>query len=441
MISRATPSARRRRGARHSLLVLLAGFPVSSSSAGELTVTATSDPVVVTLDGRVVGTTPLEAGPLPAGVYELGVRASPLAANAFSRRLEVPATGGVAVRVDWARQWADVAPLAAGADARAESSPPGQPAGELYVAAEAPGAAVWLDGVDTGRITPVLLPSVPAGVHAVEVRTACARASGKPVIVVGQISRVELVLQEGQGALDVRSDPPDATVLLDDLEVGRTPYATASVACGAHRLALRAPGHVEAAMTIETPAFETTALTISLEAQAYGALVVAPTPLEAVVEVDGVTVGAGPRTIAPIGAGEHQVRVSVDGYVPDARTIAVAPDATTRIDVILQRPPAPRPQGRRIALSAAVTAGGLAAAGLAGWTYAEAHQQFQTYLTTRDDGAAAAFYDAEVAPRRTAAVIEGIAALGLLGTGAGLWITTELALTPAPGGLVLSGRW
>jgi hypothetical protein len=87
----------------------------------------------------------------------------------------------LAVRVDWAGRRVNAEPMVAVAVAVAASaSPSAAPAGEFYVAAEAPGGAVRLDAADTGRVVPVLLPGIPAGFHRrVEVRTGCARASAK----------------------------------------------------------------------------------------------------------------------------------------------------------------------------------------------------------------------------------------------------------------------
>ncbi|MFH1469396.1 MAG: PEGA domain-containing protein [Pseudomonadota bacterium] len=354
------------------------------------------------------------------------------------------------VRVDWPAQRLIVgevepAPLPAtqepvlpAASAPAPAPPP--PAGDLFVAADVEGATVLLDGEESGR-TPLLLKAVPEGDHRLDLRTPCARSHQDVQVVRDVVTRAELVLERGKGAMNVTSLPSRASVWLDGVEVGFSPLQL-EVECGSHAVEVRSVGFLPEARTLDVPAFETVPVAVELDAERFGRLSVLPTPVEATVTLDGVVLGTGPRTVDPVSAGPHDLTVSAAGYQADGRAVDVAPDTVTRVEVTLPpvAPPNRVPWGR-IVLDSAPAAGGIALGVLALGAHREARDAYDRFLAVDSDQEAARIWDEEVAPARDRSVVEGIAAgVLLLGSGV-LWWTTDFTLVIGPGAARLEASW
>ena len=90
----------------------------------------------------------------------------------------------------WAED-GDVPPKASQAALEAESN------GDLYVAAEASGAKILLDGENTNERTPAWLRGLSAGEHVVVVRSRCQGAKAKVTVHAGLENKIELNMVEG----------------------------------------------------------------------------------------------------------------------------------------------------------------------------------------------------------------------------------------------------
>jgi PEGA domain-containing protein len=136
---------------------------------------------------------------------------------------------------------------AASTDATAHPVAPQQLAlvpgrGGLYVHADTVGAEVWLDGKETGQVTPAQLIDVKPGVHEVEVRTATRTGRASVEVFPAVLSPVRVGLQKPrQLMVMLQSEPSGASLELDGIAVGTTPHALEQVEAGPHRLRLTHP--------------------------------------------------------------------------------------------------------------------------------------------------------------------------------------------------------
>lgn len=346
--------------------------------AGDLLVASTGAPVVVMRGAELVGTTPLTLADLPAGTVDLGFRDAPLSATAFTQRVTIPATGAVRLDVDLPARVATATAVAPAAPPTASASPatspaaspasppapapapakPPPPAGDIFVASTPAGATIYLDNAEIGQVTPFLVRAVAVGKHTVEARTACARGSTSLTVADQVIARADLTLTERPGSLAVSAGPPGTLVVLDGANVGTAPVAVKTVTCGQHALAIRAPGYLESTLTLDVhgdeavnvavgygtvappPARAGTTVPLILKKEEFGTLVLDVTPLETTLAVDGVSVGAGPRSLEHVAAGPHTVLGTLDGHTPLTVEVTVAPDVVTRATLTLVPAPA-----------------------------------------------------------------------------------------------------
>ena len=415
------------------LLSLASGLLGRASWAGDVEVRSKGAPVVVVRDGAVLGTTPLTLRDLPEGTIQLGFREGPLAATAFTQLVPVPAKGLVVWEVD--------APSRIARSVEAGAASPAAPVatatagvGDLYVSSEPSGAAVWLDGLATGQVTPAMLRGVAVGRHVVQVRTDCARGEAELNVSAGLITRGELRPTPGTGSLDVSGTPAGAVVLLDGVEVGALPTHLDGLGCGEHQLTARAPGYLEASKTVGVLAFDRATVQLDLAREEYGTLVVDITPLDGLVSIDGLDLGAGPRTLDRIAAGPHKVTGSLDGYAPQTADIAVPPNAIARVNLALvaakpETSSAPRPDRDvpwgRVALNVGVSGLAVGAGTIALNRYQDGAAAYDTYLLTSDSDRAQRIYDDEVAPARKEAILWGGVAGVSAVSAAVLWLRTD----------------
>jgi hypothetical protein len=114
--------------------------------------------------------------------------------------------------------------------------------GGLYVHTDVAGAEVWLDGKETGQVTPAQLIDVKPGVREVEVRTATRVGRASVEVFPAVLSPVRVGLQKPrQLTVTIQSAPSGASLEVDGAAVGTTPHALEQVEAGPHRLRLTHP--------------------------------------------------------------------------------------------------------------------------------------------------------------------------------------------------------
>lgn len=463
-----------------SFLLLL-----SSAWAGDLVVQSTGGPVVVMKGTEVLGTTPLTVKDLPTGKMELGFREHTLSATVFTQKVFIPQTGATVLEVNLTERTAlpvvpaaapPPAPVAVAPAAPAPAAPPPPPpapSGDLYVVSTPAGAMIWLDGADADHLTPFMLRGVAPGKHHVQVRGDCTRAEADVTVTVGGIARAELTPVAGKGTLSVASATPGARVLVDGAEMGKAPQTVKDLGCGDHTVTLRAPGYLEANRTVRVPAFENVPVDLQLQKEEFGTLVLDVTPLEVNVAVDGIGVGAGPRTLDHIAAGPHKVAGTLEGYTPATVDVTVPANGMQRLDLTLKPPveapsafaavaarnaaetkkpaPAPKPtpaakplpaapvapaaaakppsgkpsNAPRLVLDVGVTALGVAGLTAGALSFVEQSDAFERYQTVEDNAEAERIYTEEVQPAALRTYVFGGVGLAALAGATGLWITTE----------------
>lgn len=303
-------------------------------------------------------------------------------------------------------------------------------AGDVFVKADQDGARIFVDGVDTGLLTPAVVEGLPAGAHEIKVLgEGCSKGLSEVLVREHAIERLDLTLFEGTGLLTVLSTPVGARVSVDGQPLGEAPLQGQPVSCGLHLVEAGLEGYRAEQVQLEVGVDESHELVFTLEKSVTGSLVVMVEPLEAEVRVDGAPVGTGPLTLDSVEMGQHTVTASARGFEDGAVTVSVPKGGAVRADLVLT--PVPR-LGERLqplkrvhwgtlgASSVFVGAGVLfALKSRSAWTDASAAYEEYVGLSYADDPAGFYAEQVEANQRRArvyagTAVVMGVGSLGTL---------------------------
>jgi glutaredoxin-related protein len=153
----------------------------------------------------------------------------------------------------------------------------------------------------------------------------------------------------------VRSTPSGARVFVDGRDVGRTPASVSDLPRGSHRVRVAQDGFVTEDRRVVIAGTGSQALNLTLErpraagaAKPPGAPVSATTgtlttqlkvesrPTNARVYVDGRLIGTTPLALEQVEAGEHNIRLELDGYRSWSTVVQIVEGQGTRVGASLE---------------------------------------------------------------------------------------------------------
>ena len=214
----------------------------------------------------------------------------------------------------------------------------------LVVATTPPGAEVLIADAVVGQ-TPLEIPDLPAGAYDLTLRHDHYETLSETITVPdpadpeGVEIHLQRTLARATGALTVVTEPARAWIEHDGERLAeRTPTTIRGLPAGPLKLTVGAQAHQPLQVSAVVPGNGVGVLELTLISNVvYGALTLELTPADAAVTLPDLELpyAAGMR----IPEGRHRVRVSRDGYMPEARTVEVA--GVTRSPISLIRNPQP----------------------------------------------------------------------------------------------------
>lgn len=233
-------------------------------ASGEVLITTSPAGAAVMVDGKALGAAPLTARGLEPGGHVVEARAEGYA----------PRTAAVTVSAG------EIATVTLTLD-RVQQKPRG---GTLQVISTPQPVDLFLDGTFRGK-TPLTLEDLADGTHIVSARWPGHTTAEREVpIRAGQITTIKLALAEqkepapaslavkaGGGNLLVVSSVRNASVYLDGVLVGQTPYAEPDVEAGPHRVRVAYPGYADLLETFRIRAGKTVRVTAMLRPEGSAA--------------------------------------------------------------------------------------------------------------------------------------------------------------------------
>jgi len=227
---------------------------------------------------------------------------------------------------------------------------------QFAVMSEPAGATVSIDGQELGT-TPLLAPC-PEGEHVLVIeKKGFARAQRTVQFSKDRSTEMTFTLQPlpPEPALAVTTEPSGALVVVDDKELGKTPFIGV-VPSGEHVLVLRLEGRRTAQAQIMMPEDRDLDLRFTLdEAKTARAPVIAVSsePTGAAVLVDDREAGKTPY-LSVLAAGEHKLKLAHPGFLPYEKTLSMPGDHDLEVTLALvPEPPAPGPSKVTIAVEPA----------------------------------------------------------------------------------------
>ena len=139
------------------------------------------------------------------------------------------------------------------------------------------------------------------------------------------------------GQLTVSTSPSGASVYIDKTYKGTTPI-TFSLSPGTHSLKITMSGYEDHSESVIITAGQTISRSVTLhKPDNYGTLVVTSEPDNAYVYLDGSGVGRTAVTLKNIAVGNHQIRLTANGFTEWTTTKYVYANGVTTVHATLQR--------------------------------------------------------------------------------------------------------
>lgn len=215
----------------------------------------------------------------------------------------------------------------------------------LRLTSDPPGAAIAVDGVGLGTVTPADLPDLPTGrALQVELTLLGYRPKKQSVtLFLGQgVREMSFGLERQVGEVEVVSDPPEATIFVNGKKTELlTPSKVSNLAAGVPvTIKVSKKGRVSASKVVVPGDDQVRSVSFELAVDENqippGTLEVSTSPGGCQVWIDDQLVGTAPISGHDVRAGPHRVKVACENYGEEDRTTSVGPGQTEKLSFSLR---------------------------------------------------------------------------------------------------------
>lgn len=134
--------------------------------------------------------------------------------------------------------------------------------------------------------------------------------------------------------MQIVTEPPQATVLIDGKLRGETPLTLTNLTSGTHLVALRKTGYDAVWQTVELAPQDVRTIDSKLE-PLTGLVLVRSVPTNAEISADGVTLGRTPALLSTLGLGVHRLKIATPGYQPKEVEVKLEDRTPAKVEVEL----------------------------------------------------------------------------------------------------------
>jgi hypothetical protein len=200
----------------------------------------------------------------------------------------------------------------------------------LSIRTEPAGARVILNGIDIGA-TPLLNHKIDRKGHMLEIASP-EHESVYRRIAPGESGPIEIKIDLAKIAAAVYFDstPPGATVILDDKEIGHTPFLHLAVPMGRHIAEFALPGHGSKSTNFQVENPRPLRVSANL-ASVLSTLIIESQPEGAAIIIGGEHRGVTPLVLNDLAQGRHEIRGELPGHHPVSATVVLQKNEEKRI--------------------------------------------------------------------------------------------------------------
>ena len=207
--------------------------------------------------------------------------------------------------------------------------------GSVSVSSQPQGAKVFLDGEDTGKVTPCTIGEIASGRCDIRLQLKdYAPASQSVTVTEGMTASVNVTLEARFAHVTINS-LPGAAIKVNGAEVGSGSYSN-NMAEGIYDIEASLAGHRPVTKQIEV--IVGVPQTIELRpTPIYGMLDVNSDPMGANITINGKSYGDTPTTIENLLVGDYDVVLTKPGYASVSQRVTVSESASASVDVKMQK--------------------------------------------------------------------------------------------------------
>ena len=205
--------------------------------------------------------------------------------------------------------------------------------GNIYLESEPNGAQIYIDGNNTGKVTPDTLLNYPVGNHSITLKKNDYRDTTFQINIIGYITiSKKVTLTSINGNIFIQSDPSGADIYLSDNSTGKTtPDTLKNLAVGTYKITLKYPKYNDTSFYSVVYQNTTTSENITLTKMLdYGDLYIQSDPSGAAIYIDNNNTGQStPDTIKHLVVGSHNVTLKLNGYFNASATVNIEKGSVT----------------------------------------------------------------------------------------------------------------
>ncbi len=283
---------------------------VLQKSTGSLCIKSNPSNADVLIDGNEIGITPVTKTDLKLGTHN------------------------VEVIKDGYEDWGEIAEIIPGKEITLKPVLQ-MKAGSISMMSKPSGALIFMNGKNEGT-TPNSITDLKPGIHHVEARMDGYYDWRESVeIIPGKEMELSAVLKYTIGSLNIKSNPTDAEVFIDDKKIGVTPKTITDLHHGTHNVEVRKIGYESWSESVNILPDKEIHLTAMLQL-GVGSISLKSDPSNARALIDGGEVGTTPISITDLKPGTHYLEIRKDGYVDWRESLDIIPGKELPFVISLQ---------------------------------------------------------------------------------------------------------
>lgn len=213
--------------------------------------------------------------------------------------------------------------------------------GDIFIATNPSGALIYLDSINTNKLSPDTLKNIVTGSHKITLKKSNYVDTTIDVTVTenSTVSKtIELRAVVTKGNVYVVSNPGGAQIYLDDINTNKsTPDTLKNIATGSHKITLKENNYIDT--TVNVTVLENRTITKSVvltPKEKKGSIFIASDPAGAQIFLDSINTGKiTPDSIIDIAAGDHKITLKKNNYIDTTLIVTVQEDQAVSKSITL----------------------------------------------------------------------------------------------------------